>query len=121
MVWCMDPRATPENASPLDIAVPLLKPRRRAKTCAVGLEKRLRPVVPFRGNPALQADGWCEIVDTLAFPSPSGWHCSFVSYSVFSFGLDASGLTMSGLALDLVAFIFLLLMTLTSFNGQVVI
>src|SRR5260370_40243514 len=41
---------TPENASPLDIAVPLLKPRRCATTCAVGLEKRLRPVVPLRGN-----------------------------------------------------------------------
>src|SRR5208282_5324936 len=46
----VDLRATPENASPLDIAVPLLKPRRRAKTHAVGLEKRLRRVVPFRGN-----------------------------------------------------------------------
>src|SRR6267154_1411853 len=46
----MDSGATPENALPLDIAVPLLKPRRRAKTRAVGLEKRLRPVVPFRGN-----------------------------------------------------------------------
>jgi len=42
--------ATPENASPLDIAVPLLEPRRRAKTRAIGLEKRLRPVVPFPGN-----------------------------------------------------------------------
>src|SRR5271170_5993984 len=46
----VDSGATPENALPLDIAVPLLKPRRRAKTRAIGLEKRLRPAVPFRGN-----------------------------------------------------------------------
>jgi sulfoxide reductase heme-binding subunit YedZ len=52
----------------------------------------------------------------LSFSFGMTWHFSFVSYSIFSFGLDASGLTMSGLVLDLVAFIFLLLMTLTSFK-----
>jgi len=47
---------TPQEATPekcvasVDIAIPLLKPRRRATMHTVGLEKRLRPVVPFRGN-----------------------------------------------------------------------
>src|SRR5271165_6700281 len=44
------PGATPENRASVDIAVPLLKPRRRATMHTAGLEKRLRPVVPLRGN-----------------------------------------------------------------------
>jgi methionine sulfoxide reductase heme-binding subunit len=44
------------------------------------------------------------------------WHLSFVCYSIFSFGLSASGLTPRGLTLDLIGLTFLLLMTVTSFR-----
>ena len=52
----------------------------------------------------------------LGFAFGMAWHLSFVGYSIFSFGLSASGLTRRGLALDLVGLAFLLLMTLTSFR-----
>lgn len=52
----------------------------------------------------------------LGFAFAMAWHFSFVGYSIFSFGLSASGLTVRGLALDLVGLIFLVLMTLTSFR-----
>jgi methionine sulfoxide reductase heme-binding subunit len=52
----------------------------------------------------------------LAFAFGMAWHLSFVGYSIFSFGLSASGLTPRGLALDLIGLIFLLLMTVTSFR-----
>ena len=52
----------------------------------------------------------------LGFAFGMAWHLSFVGYSIFSFGLSASGLTARGLTLDLVGFTFLLLMTLTSFR-----
>jgi methionine sulfoxide reductase heme-binding subunit len=52
----------------------------------------------------------------LGFAFQMAWHFSFVTYSVFSFGLYASGLTPRALALDLIGFSFLLLMTLTSFK-----
>jgi methionine sulfoxide reductase heme-binding subunit len=52
----------------------------------------------------------------LGFAFGMAWHFSFVGYSIFSFGLSASGLTARALALDLIALIFLLLMTLTSFR-----
>jgi DMSO/TMAO reductase YedYZ heme-binding membrane subunit len=44
------------------------------------------------------------------------WHFTFVAYSVFSFGLNPSGLTPRALELDLIGFFFLFLMTLTSFR-----
>jgi sulfoxide reductase heme-binding subunit YedZ len=52
----------------------------------------------------------------LGFAFGMAWHLSFVGYSIFSFGLSASGLTARGLALDLIGLTFLLLMTLTSFR-----
>lgn len=52
----------------------------------------------------------------LGFAFGMAWHFSFVTYSIFSFGLSASGLTHRGLALDLIGLTFLLLMTLTSFR-----
>jgi sulfoxide reductase heme-binding subunit YedZ len=52
----------------------------------------------------------------LGFAFGMAWHFSFVGYSIFSFGLSASGLTAKALALDLIAFTFLFLMTVTSFR-----
>jgi methionine sulfoxide reductase heme-binding subunit len=52
----------------------------------------------------------------LGFAFGMAWHLGFVCYSIFSFGLAASGLTPRGLALDLVGLIFLLLLTMTSFR-----
>jgi len=52
----------------------------------------------------------------LGFAFAMAWHFSFVGYSIFSFGLSASGLTARGLALDLIGLVFLVLMTLTSFR-----
>jgi methionine sulfoxide reductase heme-binding subunit len=52
----------------------------------------------------------------LGFAFGMAWHFSFVGYSIFSFGLSASGLTARGLALDIIGLIFLLLMTITSFR-----
>jgi methionine sulfoxide reductase heme-binding subunit len=52
----------------------------------------------------------------LGFAFAMAWHFSFVGYSILSFGLSASGLTARAVALDLIAFAFLLLMTLTSFR-----
>jgi methionine sulfoxide reductase heme-binding subunit len=52
----------------------------------------------------------------LGFAFGMGWHFSFVGYSIFSFGLSASGLTARGFTLDLIGLIFLLMMTLTSFR-----
>lgn|ERR1700722_17629821 len=52
----------------------------------------------------------------LGFAFGMAWHLSFVGYSIYSFGLSASGLTARGLALDLMGLTFLLLMTLTSFR-----
>jgi DMSO/TMAO reductase YedYZ heme-binding membrane subunit len=49
----------------------------------------------------------------LGFAFGMAWHFSFVAYSIFSFGLS---LTPRGLALDLIALFFLVLMTLTSFR-----
>jgi methionine sulfoxide reductase heme-binding subunit len=52
----------------------------------------------------------------LGFAFGMAWHFSFVGYSIISFGLTESGLNAKSLALDLIALIFLLLMTLTSFR-----
>jgi DMSO/TMAO reductase YedYZ heme-binding membrane subunit len=52
----------------------------------------------------------------LGFAFAMAWHFSFVAFSVFSFGLHDNGLTRRTLALDLIGFFFLLLMTLTSFR-----
>ena len=52
----------------------------------------------------------------LGFAFGMAWHFSFVGYSIVSFGLTESGLNAKALALDLIALIFLLLMTLTSFR-----
>ena len=52
----------------------------------------------------------------LGFASAMAWHFVFVGYSIAWFGLDASGLTVKALALDLMGFAFLLLLTLTSFK-----
>jgi methionine sulfoxide reductase heme-binding subunit len=52
----------------------------------------------------------------LGFAFAMAWHLSFVGYSIFSFGVSASGLTVKGLALDLAGLTFLVLMTLTSFR-----
>jgi sulfoxide reductase heme-binding subunit YedZ len=52
----------------------------------------------------------------LGFAFGMAWHFCFVAYSLFSFGMSASGLAPRGLALDLFGLTFLLLMTLTSFR-----
>ena len=52
----------------------------------------------------------------LGFAFAMAWHFSFVGYSIFSFGLYASSLTVRALALDIIALIFLLFLTLTSFR-----
>jgi methionine sulfoxide reductase heme-binding subunit len=52
----------------------------------------------------------------LGFAFGMAWHLSFVGYSIWCFGLSESGLTPRGFALDLIGFIFLLLLTLTSFR-----
>ena len=52
----------------------------------------------------------------LAFAFGMAWHFGFVGYSIWSFGLSASGLNASATAMDIVGLIFLLLMTLTSFR-----
>jgi sulfoxide reductase heme-binding subunit YedZ len=44
------------------------------------------------------------------------WHLSVVGYSIFSFGMLESGLTVRGLALDLTGLTFLFLVSLTSFR-----
>lgn len=53
----------------------------------------------------------------LGFAFAMAWHFSFVGYSIFAFGLYASRLTVKALALDLVAMVFLVLMTVTSFTS----
>jgi methionine sulfoxide reductase heme-binding subunit len=53
----------------------------------------------------------------LGFAFGMAWHLSFVGYSIWCFGLSESGLTPRGFALDLIGFIFLLLLTLTSFRS----
>jgi len=53
----------------------------------------------------------------LGFAFGMAWHLSFVGYSIWSFGLSDSGLTPRGFALDFIGFIFLLLLTLTSFRS----
>jgi sulfoxide reductase heme-binding subunit YedZ len=52
----------------------------------------------------------------LSFAFGMAWHFSFVGYSIFLFGLYASGLTARATALDVIGLTFLLLMTLTSFR-----
>ena len=52
----------------------------------------------------------------LAFAFGMAWHFSFVGYSIYRFGLAASGLSISATTTDAIAFVFLLLMTLTSFR-----
>jgi hypothetical protein len=52
----------------------------------------------------------------LGFAFAMAWHLGFVGYSVFSFGLYASALSVKATALDLIALTFLVLLTLTSFR-----
>jgi len=52
----------------------------------------------------------------LAFAFGMAWHFSVVAWSIWNFGLYASGLNVRVTALDVVGLTFLCLMTLTSFR-----